>query len=69
MGTRFIKNSIIFILKVKKLVKPVIDMIGRECQILGPWYCKLFKISTTVMWSIAIGYSCIITVYLPISSH
>ena len=28
-------------------------------------YCELFKISTTVMWSIAIGYS-IITVYLPI---
>ena len=47
----------------------MIDMIGRECQILGPEYFKLFKISTTVMWSIAIGYSCIITVFLPICSH
>ena len=27
-------------------------------------YCKLFKISTTVIWSIAIGYSWIITVFL-----
>ena len=32
-------------------------------------YCNFFKISTTVMWSIAIGYSCVITVFLPISSH
>ena len=29
-------NSMIFLLKVKNLVKPVID-IGREFQILGPW--------------------------------
>ena len=56
----YLKNSMIFLLKVKKLVKPVID-IAREFQILGLQlveYCKLFKISTTVMWSIAIGYSC-----------
>ena len=31
----FIKNSIIFFLKVGKLVEPVLD-IGREFQILGP---------------------------------
>ena len=30
MWTHFIKKSIIFLLKVKKQVKPVID-IGREC--------------------------------------
>ena len=56
----YLKNSMIFLLKVKKLVKPVID-IAREFQVLGLQlveYCKLFKISTTVMWSIAIGYSC-----------
>ena len=29
-------------------------------------YCKLFKISRTVIWLIAIGYSCIISTYLPI---
>ena len=32
----YLKNSMIFLLRIKKLVKPVID-IGREFQILGPW--------------------------------
>ena len=32
----YLKNSMIFLLRIKKLVKPVID-IRREFQILGPW--------------------------------
>ena len=41
--------------------------IGREFQILIPWeYCKLFKTNTIAMWSIVIGSSRIITLYLPI---
>ena len=63
--THFIQKSITFLLKVKKLVKPVID-IEREFLNFTTLieYCKLFKISTTVIWSIAIGYSWIITVFL-----
>ena len=26
-------------------------------------YCKLLKICTTVMWSITVGFSCVIPVY------
>ena len=32
----YLKNSMIFLLRIKNLVKPVID-IGREFQILEPW--------------------------------
>ena len=58
--TQVIKNWIIFFLKLEKLVEPVIDIgNGREFQILGPWfkYCKLLKISTTVMSPIRLGCS------------
>ena len=52
---------------MKKLVKQVIN-IGREVQILGPWYstANCLRLVRTVIWLIAICYSCIITVYLPI---